>query len=691
MNSWFNRLWLAKTEGAARGPIQGDPAIFLKSERSLDTELPEDPDPLQMLDMKKACSRILQALEAKEKIFIHGDYDVDGLSSTALLSHYLRSLGADIVTFIPHRLDDGYGLSETGVAAARNASCTLLITVDCGIRSCAETKRLKELGIDTVITDHHEPGDELPEAAAVVDPKREGDPYPFKYPAGAGVAYLLCRSLSLMRHEETEKEDPVLAALAMLGTIADVMPLEGFNRRLTLKGLEAVKQNALPGISYMLQEGGCSMEGLSAKDLAFKVSPKLNAAGRMGRADPALAILQSRDEAEIRRLSDELTQVNTQRREEEASVMAALEEQIDENPARLARPILLFCGEDYHPGVLGIVAAKVREQYHKPAIIFTKANDETDERGVPLLKGSGRTEGAFDLLACLDQAKDYLYNYGGHVSACGLSVAEDKAEEAFSRLITGAAEQSFLFQEAVLPPDVDYLEFYDFMASADALTMTTYEQLRALEPFGKGNEEPVCLLTDLELLEIRIIGRDNTHLRLTVRGPEGPVQALAFGKAYQAEWLSRGDLISLAATFSLNEWQGRSSLQLMVKDILLPGEAGAVVPALGDRLKKPEREKLTPEDIVNYWRTLDRLLRDDCMILSLKRMPYILTAPDNCRYSLKQVESMHKIFLEAGLIEEAAVLNNMTSIIRRCEPAARVKLSDTESWQELLAEGGLEA
>lgn len=690
MMHWFNTLWLAKTEGADRGLIHQDLAAFLLSERGGILSEKSEASALALKDSDKACKRIAEALDKQEKIFIHGDYDVDGLSSTALLASFLRGLGAEVETFIPHRLDDGYGLNEGGIEAALNAKTDLLITVDCGIRSAAEVEELSALGIDVIITDHHEPGSELPEACAVIDPKRADDPYPFKDLAGAGVAYMLvldlCSWLRLGEADLSEAE-----ALAMLGTVADVMPLLGLNRSLVLKGLAALKQGALPGISLMLAEADKKLEDLRVKDLAFVICPRLNAAGRMGDAGPAYRILESRDPEEMHDLALKLGKINQQRRDSEHEAMAEIDAMIEKHPEELAMPILLFRGRDIHPGVLGIVAARIREKYRKPAIVFTPAGDVSPEDGTLLLKGSGRTEGDFDLLACLEEAKPALESYGGHVAACGLTIREDRFEEAKALLITAAAEQQFLLNEKIPAQHVDYVSYYDSICSAGVLNMDEYEALSQLEPFGSGNEEPLCLFTDLEILSIRLIGRDKTHLRLSVIAPEGPVNAIAFGMADYAEWLKPGDRVTLAGLIQINEWQGKKYLQIMVQDILLPAEDRRMVPALAAESEAPDKKVLKPSDLVDYWKTLDKVLgRDSYNILSLERMRNLLYNMNNCRYSLKQVESMHRIFEEAGLTKRRGILNSNTLILQRGLSRAKMKLSDTSAWHELLREGGLE-
>ncbi len=680
---WLNTLWRGKTERAETCLVTHDLVGFLLAERAI-TSTDMLYDPFLMRDMTLAVERIHLALAKNERILIHGDYDVDGMSSTAMLKLLLEKLGADVSTFIPNRLDEGYGLTEPGLNEAINLKVDLVITVDCGIRSHAEVLELKRQGIDTIVTDHHEPADTLPDAVAVLDPHRSDETYPFAGLAGAGVTFKLCQALL-----GTRPIYPELKALACLGTVADVMALKDENRTLVKEGLAALKQGALPGVRHLLGE---KLGILTARDLAFLVCPRLNAAGRMGDCSPALNLLLAEDTVTAARLTARLEELNQARK---AHVNQALEEitaQVNAEPKLLAEDILVFYGADWHPGVLGIVAARVKEEYHKPSLIFSSYTEEYTATGDLLRRGSGRTYGDFDLLAAVSACETVLENYGGHKQALGLTVATADWPE-FCRLITDVARQ--VIREESLESRDELSRFYDCIVSPELLHLAEISRLSMLEPFGSGNEQAICLLPNLRLISAERIGKEQTHLRLRFATPVGAITGIAFGKAAWADLLRPGQDLAVLGTPEVNEWRGKQSVQIQVADLLIAGEEGDAAPALADlRLirKSPEprtAEVLSGPDLVSFWQTLEFLLKDEVSLLSLNRLQRILKALGNCVYSLKQVKSMHHIFQEAGLIRLLADLGREQYLVVKQHPATRVKLSDTPTARHLMKEGGL--
>ncbi|NCC82905.1 MAG: single-stranded-DNA-specific exonuclease RecJ [Clostridia bacterium] len=686
---WLNTLWLGRSKRAETTLLQGNIADFLMSERGLSEngsgEAATFHDPLLMRNMDRAVTRISRALASEELIFIHGDYDVDGISSTALLSLFLRRAGARVETYIPNRLDEGYGLKANGVDEAIRAGARLLITVDCGIRSLDEVAQLQEQGVDTIITDHHEPGQTLPAALAVVDPHRHDDSYPFAGLAGAGVALKLCQALAA--HLELEPASlRELLALAALGTIADVMQLTGENRAIVKAGLAEMRRGALPGISEFLKAAGTDTPAITAKALAFRVSPRLNAAGRMGDASAALALLSSQNAAESRTLALQLEEKNTLRKAAETEALEEIKNLLSENPALLAQDILLLRGAGWHPGVLGIVASRVRERYRKPCIVFSARGDERTAAGDLLWRGSGRSSGDFDLLAAVSETAEFLETYGGHVMACGVAVGDSSWDRFTTKLYEAARRQRpDNFRDMVSPT------FYDCMIGPKGVELKEWEALQALEPFGNGNEEPLCLFPRFLIREVKRMGRDASHLRLTLATDAGSVSAVGFGFGVWAAWLKAGDRVTLLGTPDINEWRGSRLPQIQIRELLLPGEEVTAVPALaGLTVSEPQAaQTLSQHDLVRFWQSLEPMLAQDESLISRKRLLRILNVKNNCAYTLKQVESMHDIFREAGLVQRHGSLDDEIDILSQGRPDERVKLSDTVTAQQLMARGGL--
>ena len=510
-------------------------------------------DPFRLKGMREAADRIRLAAERGERIRIFGDYDADGVSATALASFTLRELGAAFDHAVPHRTLEGYGLSVPAVEAAAEAGVRLIVTVDNGIAANEAIARASELGIDVVVTDHHEPPPGLPEACAIVNPKQPGCPYPFKGLAGVGVAFKLAHAL-LGRPplEWTE--------LAALGTIADLMPLIDENRFIVRHGLDRMRRTDRPGLRALLAACGIDPEKLNADAVAFGLAPRINAAGRLGSADPAIRLLVTDDEAEAAACAAELDALNRERQKivdamvGEAEAVWTDKVRAAEAAGRGAPRVLVAASEGWNVGVAGIVASKLIERHYRPAFVFA-VDPETGAA-----KGSARSIPGFDLHAELTACADLLDHYGGHQAAAGMTLRADRLPELEARLDGLAADWL---------TDDDYIRRLeiDLVCGASEATLEAAEQLALLEPFGYGNPRPTLLIADVPVRSARTIGKDGRHLQITPQGPPGAFDAVGFGLGDWAVRLSETARVDLVGELGVNEWNGRRKAQLVVRDL----------------------------------------------------------------------------------------------------------------------------
>jgi len=510
-------------------------------------------DPLLMKGMRGAAERIRLAKERGERIRIFGDYDADGVSATALASLALRELGAVFDHAVPHRTLEGYGLSVQAVEAAAAAGVRLILTVDNGIAAVEAVARAGELGIDVVVTDHHEPPPRLPEACAIVNPKQPGCPYPFKGLAGVGVAFKLAHALlGRLPLEWTE--------LAALGTIADLMPLIDENRFLVRHGLGRMRRTDRPGLRALLAACGVDPEKLNADAVAFGLAPRINAAGRLGSADPAIRLLLTRDEAEAAACAAELDALNRERQKlveamvREADALWTDKVRAAEAAGKTAPRVLVAASEGWSVGVAGIVASKLIERYYRPAFVFA-VDPETGAA-----KGSARSIPGFDLHAALTACADLLDHYGGHQAAAGMTLPADRLPELEARLEGLAA--AWLTEE-------DYIRRLeiDLVCDASEATLEAAEQLRLLEPYGCGNPRPVLLVADVPVRSARAIGKDGRHLQIAPQGPYDGFEAVGFGLGDWAARLTETARVDLVGELGVNEWNGRRKAQLVLRDL----------------------------------------------------------------------------------------------------------------------------
>jgi single-stranded-DNA-specific exonuclease len=511
--------------------------------------LDENTSPWALKGMKTAISRILQALDNDEKIVIYGDYDVDGVTSTALLVQTLQALNADVAPYIPNRFDEGYGLNMDALTELANADTDLVITVDCGIRSIAEAEHARDLGLDLVITDHHHPGEILPPALAVINPKQAGDEYPEKMLAGVGIAYKIAEAL-LEKRPAYGLSAHHLLDLVALGTVADLAPLSGENHALVRKGLKVMSHAQRQGLVSLAAVAGVNIQEVNAMNIGFSLGPRLNAAGRLDSALAAYDLLMETDFMQAGQMAQAL-EVQNKERQAITREMQAVAEAIALASGDAEDAFLLFAASpDFNEGVVGLAASRLVEQYYRPAIVG-KVDEETTVC-------SCRSIAEFHITDALDQCADLLVRHGGHAAAAGFTVHNENVGELVSRLQAIATEK-------LRGVDLRPVVVADMELALDALSFEMYEHLQYLEPTGYGNPSPVFVSRDVQVKSSRTVGRDQSHLKLTVSQNGADVDAIAFRLGHLKSELPAN--VDVLYSFEINEWQGRKSLQLNVKDI----------------------------------------------------------------------------------------------------------------------------
>jgi single-stranded-DNA-specific exonuclease len=514
-------------------------------------------DPLRLADMAVAVERILAAMARRERIAIHGDYDVDGITSTVILRRALELLGADVVHFIPERLKDGYGLQPAAIDRLHAAGVALVISVDCGIRGAEAARRARELGVDLIITDHHEPDAELPPALAVINPKRHDCDYPDKYLAGVGVALKLVQALC--RRADRERLLPGFIKVAAIGTLADVVPLVGENRVIAKLGLDLLSKGPHKvGLRSLLDICGLTGKTIDSYHIAFMLAPRVNAAGRMSTPDIATRLLLAADEAmaeEVRQLAMQLDGENVRRQEEEAEILAAARKIAQTDPDIGARSVLVVAGEGWHRGVIGIVASKLVDAFHRPAIVLSV------EDGVA--HGSCRSISKFDMLAALERCAHLFIRFGGHKQAAGLALEASRIKEL--RLAVNAVADEVLGPEDLMPRlriDAD-LTFRGITGGVAA-------GVASLAPFGAGNPRPVFAARSVEVIDGPRVLKER-HLKMALKQEGRIFRAIAWRAAERADAIA-GSKGALDVAFSLeqNQYNGETYTELSIADFRFP-------------------------------------------------------------------------------------------------------------------------
>ena len=552
-------------------------------------------DPMLLTDMDKACARILEAIDKEQTIVVYGDYDVDGVTATALLYQHLKGMGASVKCMLPSREGDGYGLSKNAIQSIHDKGCQLIVTVDNGISALEEAEFAVSLGVDLIVTDHHLPHDALPKAVAVVDPRRADDHSPFKGLCGAGVAFKLCAALDGCPPEEMLD---YCGDLAAVGTVADVMPLTGENRTLVKAGLKSLQQTDRPGISALLEEVGLEGKPITAENVSYAIAPRINAAGRMDNAVTALQLVLCEDEERAEELAHKLNEINVARQETEQEIVKAAQEQLDAEPAILEDRVILIWGRDWHPGVIGIVASRLVEKTGRPVIVVS-----VDEHGEG--KGSGRSVQGFNLHECIASCEDILLRFGGHAMAAGLSVREENLPELRRRLNEWAAREcAVLFT----PP----LEC-DLSIHLDRITVESVRRLEQLAPYGAENPTPVFVLEKAVIDGIFSVS-EGKHCRLRLRQGNASIYAVWFGMPPEQLPYTMGDVVDAAVNLSVYESLRGAQLSGRILELHPAGfgnaaaEQTALVQALrrGTPLSAEQKARIAPErsDIITVYREL---------------------------------------------------------------------------------------
>ena len=605
-------------------------------------------DPFLMRDMDKAAARVRLALDRGETVAVYGDYDVDGITSTCLLTHFLRREGGTVIPYIPDRLEEGYGVNREALAALRERGVSLVVTVDCGITAVEEAACAAGLGMDLVITDHHECKEVLPAAAAVVDPRRSDCPYPFKSLAGVGVALKLALALG-----GPDREGELLeryADLAAVGTVADVMSLTGENRTIVRLGLDALARTERPGLRALLREAGMEEKPLTAMAVGYTLAPRINASGRMGCAGLAGELLLTDDPARGEELARQLCQLNRERQAIEGDIYAQCEAMARALP-RQRRYALVLSGEHWHQGVVGIVASRLAEKYACPAFMICLQ----DGKG----KGSCRSYAGFNLFAALERCAPLLEGFGGHELAAGFTIREENipafadAMNEYVRSVTGGEEM------------VSVLDVDGVVEDPDLLTLENVEGLDLLEPCGSGNPRPVFALTGCTVTSLSEVG-GGRHLKLKLAAGGRTLDAIFFSATAAGAGVAAGDRVDAAFTPQVNEYRGWRNVQLQLCDLRPARTRAQAEQALYERFRRGET--LTPreaaallpsrEEFVALWRYLEGHARP-AMEETAHRLARAVARSAGRRETVMRTLVCLEVFDERGLIRLERVTDHL--------------------------------
>lgn len=503
-------------------------------------------DPFLFKGMNIAVERIIKAINNKEKILIYGDYDVDGITSTTVLKKYLMDRGISVDTYIPNRLHEGYGLNKNAIDTIKERNIDLIITVDCGISAIEEVDYAVNLGMDVIVTDHHEVGEKLPNALAVIDAKRKDNTYPFRSLAGVGVVFKLIQALSIKLEIKPEEYLKYLD-LVCVGTISDIVPLEGENRTIAKLGLMLIKVTRNLGLRELIKSSG--YKEIDSNTISFGVAPRINACGRMGHEEEALKLFLAEDLESATKITKELNEYNTLRQSTEKAIYEEAVQEIDRNHLDEKNSIVLG-GKGWHHGVIGIVSSKVTDKYYKPSILLSFEDN--------IAKGSGRSVPGFDLYEGLTKCEDLLEKYGGHSMAVGLTLKKENLENFKERFEQIAKEKNIKELVPIIYID-DELKLKD-------INMDLVKSISILEPFGEANKVPLFLIRNLKIDSIRALSEER-HLKLTLRDESFVINAIGFELGYLAEEYRIGDRIDVVGTLEINSFNGFSSIQINMKDI----------------------------------------------------------------------------------------------------------------------------
>lgn len=599
-------------------------------------------DPMLMQDMALAVAEIRRAMAAGEKIVVFGDYDVDGVTATCVLVDFLRRQGADCAYYIPDRVSEGYGLSCAALQSLYDGGARLVITVDSGITALPEIAYAAQIGLRVVVTDHHECRSELPAAVAVVDPRREDCAYPFDELAGVGVAFKLICALAGDQASLLEQYGDLVA----MGTVADVMPVTGENRIMITAGLQRMEQPQRPGLEMLLREAGQNARKLTSSTVSFVLAPRINAAGRLGQASRAAELFLTRDPIQAQELASWLCQQNKIRQTAESNILEQALQQLLREYNPLEDKVIVLAGENWHHGVIGIVSSRICDRYGCPVILIA-LDGQTG-------KGSGRSLHGFNLFQALETCEDLLEKYGGHELAAGLTIPRDNIPEFKARIRAHADAH-------IHPGDMIPVLEIDGCITPDMATEEAVEGLAALEPFGMRNPQPVFCMENMLVDEITPISSDR-HVRLTLIKDGAPFTALLFGTGAGGCGFAQGNYVDAAFHLEINEYRGRRTVQLVLKDVRLSAcELIADQKLLGiynrymndQALSENEARILLPDrkDLVAVWRHINSRAEENR-----------LSVPSNAlsrrvQWESKRDMNIGKLFVCLDVFSESSLLS----------------------------------
>ncbi len=624
------------------------------------------PDPFLMTDMDKAAGRVGLAMTLGEKIAVFGDYDVDGITATCLLTDFLRRHGADVVSYIPGRLEEGYGLNPIALHQLHGEGVKLIVTVDCGITALAEAELCRELGMDLVITDHHECKDQLPNAIAVADPHRPDGGYPHKNLSGVGVAFKLAAALCGSQEEVLAE----YADMVCLGTVADVMPLQGENRVFVSRGLSALHHTKRPGLAALMQESGCAPESVSASSIGFMLAPRINAAGRMGQIHLAIELFLTDDPQRAAEVARQLCELNRQRQAVESEIY---NQAISMLPAGQPPEAIVLADESWHQGVVGIVASRIAEEFSCPTFLICLDG----EHG----KASSRSHGGFNLFASLTALSPLLESYGGHELAAGFTITRSNIPE-FRRQICQIAAGFYSDDTPRTVLDVDCA------IQPELLTISGIDSLNVLEPCGSGCPKAVLMMAGLTIERISMVG-GGRHMRMRLRRGRYAFNAIYFSANPESASIASGDLVDIAFVPQINEFRGERSVQMNVLDIRpsctaeASPELSAYHALLRDQLTAQTAQSLYPNrsTLATVWRYLAAV-----PAAAVQEYPICLCRKivrwSGAPLSLAQLMTCLDVFRDVGLLSTQR--RHKYLVIRLTPGTEKADLNQSQTLQKLL-------
>lgn len=629
-------------------------------------------DPFLLRDMEKAVERISRAIREQETVAVYGDYDVDGITATCLLTQFLRTLGGQVVSYIPDRTEEGYGLNNHAIDALARQGVTLIVTVDCGITAAQEVEYARALGVDVVITDHHQCKEVLPQAVAVVDPRRPDCSYPFPDLAGVGVALKLALALTAPAQRPQVLLD--YGELAAIGTVADVMLLQGENRALVHLGLERLAYTSRPGLQALLREAGCPRGQVpTTVTIGYGLAPRINAAGRMEQAGTALELLLTQDPQRGQELAQELCQLNRLRQAIELEIFQHCDQLLTHTPA-LSAPVIVLAGEGWHQGVIGIVASRLAEKYACPAFMISLDGDKG--------KGSCRSFGGFNLFGALERCAPLLDSYGGHELAAGFSIRRDNIP-AFRAALCQLVEEFAGHQPMESSLDVDCE-----IPHCSLLSTQDVESLSLLEPFGSGNPKPVFLLRSVCVLSHTDVG-GGRHLKLKLRRDGVALDAIFFSANTAACGIENGQRLDIAFTLQINQFRGNRTVQLQLCDLRPSPTRSQLERSLfrrlqaGETLSPWEASLMLPQrrDFAHLWRYLEQLCAAGPAQAPMDQLLRQVTRSFSGHRSYGKALVCLHVMDERGLIQVA--VQDQQATVRLCRPREKVDLEQAGMMRQL--------